>query len=126
MGRAVDSKQGLIPSLSAPFLSGIRVMSNLITVRRVTVIADAVLEKSLLEQFIKLGAKGYTCSDCRGRGTHEVFEDPWSGANRVRIEAIVQPAVADAIMSYLESPSLLHKPITACVESVEVSALDHF
>ncbi|HTI50181.1 MAG TPA: hypothetical protein VL475_04490 [Planctomycetaceae bacterium] len=101
-------------------------MSNLVTVRRVTIVTDAMLEKSLLEQIVRLGAKGYSCTDCRGRGEHEVFADPFTGATRVRIDTIVQPAVAAAIMDYLHTPALMNQPLTACVETVEVSPLDKF
>lgn len=100
--------------------------SALATVRRVTIIADAALEKQLLDQIVKLGAKGFTCQDCRGRGEHEVFEDPWTGASRVRIETIVQPAVADQIMDYVHQPQLLNQAVTACLETVQVSTLDRF
>lgn len=101
-------------------------MSNLVTARRVTIVTDALLEKMILEQIVRLGAKGYTCTGCRGRGEHEVFEDPFTGSTRVRIETIVQPDVAAAIMDAVHAPSLLNQPLTACVETVEVSPLDQF
>ena len=101
-------------------------MSNLVTVQRVTVIADARLEDGLLKQFARLGAKGYTCQDCRGRGEHEIVQDVFSGASRVRIETIVQPQVAEAIMHYLDSPQFHQQALTACVETVQVLASDRF
>lgn len=101
-------------------------MSNLTTIRRVTVVADAKLEQQLLAKFTELGAKGHTCFECRGRGEHEVSEDPWTGATRVRIETIVRPLVAEAIMDYLHTDELMNQPITACIESVQVSVLDRF
>ena len=101
-------------------ISGMEVMSNLVSVRRVTVVAEAGLEKMLLDQFIRLGAKGYTCASCRGRGEHEIYEDPLHGAGRVRIETIVQPKVADDIMNYLKAAPFAARAVMACVETVDV------
>lgn len=101
-------------------------MSNLVTVQRVTVIADSRLEETLLRQFARLGAKGYTCSDCRGRGEHEIIQDVFSGASRVRIETIVQPQVAAEIMKFLDVPQFHQQAVTACAENVQVLASDKF
>lgn len=101
-------------------------MSNLTTVRRVTVIADANLEQQILAKITELGAKGYTCLECRGRGEHEIFEDPWTGASRVRIETIVRPLIAEAIMDYLHTDELINLPVTSSMETVQVSVLDRF
>jgi hypothetical protein len=99
-------------------------MSSLVTVSRVTIIADSAVEKQLLDQFIKLGAKGYTCVDCRGRGVHEVFEDLWPGSQRVRIETIVQPPVAEKILAFVHSPQFKSRAMRACLETVQVAAGD--
>lgn len=101
-------------------------MPSLVAVSRVTVIAESEMEKSLVEQFVRMGAKGYTTMPCRGRGEHEIYEDPFLGTGRVRIETIVQPKVADDIMRYLQSPAFAARPLTACVEAVQVLANDRF
>ena len=101
-------------------------MSNLVSIQRVTIVADARLEDSLLKHICKLGAKGYTCTDCRGRGEHEILQDVFTAASRVRIETIVQPKVAEAIMKYLDSPQYHQQALTACVEAVQVLPSDNF
>ena len=95
-------------------------MSNLVSVQRITVVTHDRLEEMLVKQFAKLGAKGYTSMDCRGRGEHELVQDVFSGATRVRIETIVQPKVAEEIMKFLSQPQFEHQPIMACVEDVRV------
>jgi nitrogen regulatory protein PII len=97
-------------------------MSNLTTVRRITVVTHNRLEETLVSQFAKFGAKGYTAMDCRGQGEHELLQDVFAGATRVRIEVIVQPDVAEKILAYLEDPQFQHQPIMASVESLEVPA----
>jgi hypothetical protein len=101
-------------------------MSELQTIRRITVYADASLEQFLIEQFLKLGAKGYSVIECRGKGKHEIIEDPYTGISRVRIETLVQPAVAEKIMHYLARDEFKRRAVAACVESVEAPGAEHF
>ena len=101
-------------------------MSKLISLPRVTVVVDSRLEDKLVKEFVKLGAKGYTCVDCRGGGEHEIIQDVFETSTRVRIETIVQPPVADAIMKYLHHPQFDHYALCACVETVQVAASDKF
>jgi nitrogen regulatory protein P-II 2 len=95
-------------------------MSTLVSAQRITVVTHDRLEEMLVKQFAKLGAKGYTSMDCRGRGEHELIQDVFSGATRVRIETIVPPKVAEDIMKFLGQPQFEHQPIMACVETVQV------
>jgi hypothetical protein len=101
-------------------------MSEMQTIRRVTIYADAVLEQSLLEKLLALGSKGYTAIECRGKGKHEIVEDPLTGISRVRIEALVQPAVADKIIAYLGRDEFKRRAVAACVETVQVAANEDF
>lgn len=97
-------------------------MSSLMTVRRVTVVTHDRLEEMLVKELARLGSKGYTAMDCRGQGEHELLQDAFSSATRIRLETIVQPDVADAIMEFLAQPQFAHQPIMACVETIEVPA----
>jgi hypothetical protein len=101
-------------------------MTKLVSIRRVTVIADAVLEKTLLESFTKLGAHGYSIVECRGKGRHTVLADPYTGVALVRIELLVQPSVADAILDYLHREIFATYACMACTELVDVASSDHF
>ena len=96
-------------------------MSALDTVRRVTVYADSALEHFLIEQFLKLGAKGYTVLDCRGKGKHEIVDDPFQGATRVRIELIVSPEVGEKLIGYLAHSEFRLRAVLACIETVQVA-----
>jgi hypothetical protein len=102
-------------------------MSELQTIRRVTVYADATVESILLDRFHALGSKGYTVVDCRGKGDQGgSVDDPFSVSNRVRIEVLVQPQVADAIMAYLGSGAIHRRSVAACVETVQVGKDERF
>jgi hypothetical protein len=99
-------------------------MSNLMAARRVTIFSDALFEDVLTQELRQLGAKGYTCTDCRGRGEHEIVQDLYVNSSRVRIETIVPPHVAEAIMNFVESPQFANQALTACIDEVLVSSLD--
>jgi hypothetical protein len=101
-------------------------MSELQTIRRVTVYADSSLESIMIENFLALGANGYTLMECRGKGKHELVEDFLSGNTRSRIELLVQPPVADKIMTYLGSVQFHHHAVTACMETVQVGPNELF
>ena len=101
-------------------------MSELKTIRRITVYADCVLEEPLLERFLELGATGYSVVDCRGKGKHEVVADPFSGHERIRIEVLANVDLADSIMHYLSRPEFKRRAIAACMDTVQVVAHEQY
>lgn len=96
------------------------------TIRRVTVYADAALERELIDAFMQLGSNGYSITECRGKGEHELVEDPFLGLSRIRIELIVQPAVAEKIIQHLSIDAYRSYALAACMETVQVAANERF
>jgi MFS superfamily sulfate permease-like transporter len=95
-------------------------------VRRVTVVADALLQEQLERAFVEQGASGYTCMPCSGAGRHDIETGQWTRDAQVRIEAVVLSDVCEAIISYLRYEiAPLHR-VTACVETVEVMRREQF
>ena len=101
-------------------------MIELKTISRVTVYADGALEATLLRQFLKMGATGYTVSDCRGKGEHDTVDDPFANVTRVRIELLVQPEVAEKMLKLVDSPQYKSHPLAACMETVQVVAGERY
>ena len=101
-------------------------MQELGGIGHLVVIADAVLEQRLLEAFLKLGAKGYNCHYCMGKGRHEILEDPFTGRSRVRIEVLAQMDVAKKILDFLHGKPFGRYPLAAYIETVQVDKRDHF
>jgi hypothetical protein len=101
-------------------------MSQLVTLKRVTIYTDDLMEEVVTRELGRLGAKGFSCTDCRGAGEHQVVQDLAVISSRVRIETIVPPAVAEAIMDFVQSPRYTDRALTACIESVEVSSEGRF
>ncbi|MGD9721043.1 MAG: hypothetical protein AB7O59_03195 [Pirellulales bacterium] len=101
-------------------------MPELVEISRLVIIADTVLEKTLLEHVLSLGAKGYTCNYCAGKGRHETLEDPYTGRSRIRIEVLAHHEVADAIFEYVHKKQFGSYPVAAYVDSVLVDQRDKF
>lgn len=67
----------------------------------VTIITEAVIENPLVRDLDSLGARGYTVSDARGKGSRGVRSSDWEASNNIRIEIVCQEETADAITSHL-------------------------
>jgi hypothetical protein len=102
-------------------------MAELTKVCRVTVIAEKILEDDLIQAFLQLGAKGYTCLDCSGRGAHhQVAVNPLTGQSLVRIEVFAKPEVAHAILEHIHKVEFTNYPVIGVLENVEAYARDTF
>jgi hypothetical protein len=101
-------------------------MHELVEISRVVVIADTVLQAPLLTEFLKLGAKGYNCTYCFGKGRHETLEDPYTGRSRLRIEIFTKPPVAAAILDFVHRKEFGPYPVAAILDTVKVDGRDTF
>lgn len=61
---------------------------ELVRLKLVTIVAEAILEKRLLEEVRRQGAKGYTLTDARGEGSRGLRTMDWEGKN-IRLEVIM-------------------------------------
>lgn len=95
-----------------------------VSLRLVTIIAEAVLEERLVQAILRLGAKGYTLTEVRGSGSRGVREGE-PEAN-VKIEAVVSPEVADRILDHLAERCFAHRAVIAFVETIEVVRGDKY
>lgn len=68
-----------------------------------TILSEAVLEDILIEEIMALGAKGYTISEARGRGTHGVRTGKWTAGGNIRIEVIGDTALCSGIVQRLQA-----------------------
>ena len=68
-----------------------------------TILSEALLEDTLIDEITALGAKGYTISEARGRGTHGVRTGKWTAGGNIRIEVIGDAALCARIVERLQS-----------------------
>ncbi|GGM97779.1 hypothetical protein GCM10007092_09340 [Thermus composti] len=85
----------------------------------VTIVAESLLEKRLVEEIKRLGAKGYTITPARGEGSRGIRSVDWEGQN-IRLETIVSEEVALKILQKLQEEYFPHYAVIAYVENVEV------
>lgn len=66
-----------------------------------TVFTEAQLEDDILEEITRLGAKGFSVADTRGKGTHGLRLGQWSKDANIRLEVIGDAELCQSIIEYL-------------------------
>lgn len=94
-------------------------IQQLVQLKRVTIIAEALLEDRLIRDITGLGAKGFTITEARGRGSRGVRASEWEGKN-LKLESIVSNGVATQILERLKAKYFEHYAVIAYLENVEV------
>lgn len=89
-------------------------------VKLVTVICEADLEKTLVDEIRKAGAKGYTVTEARGGGSRGVRDALWGASTNVRVEVLCTEAVAAKILDVIEKGYFKDYGIVMFVTDVEV------
>ena len=68
-----------------------------------TVVAEAALEATLVREIEALGARGYTITDARGKGSHGVRDGTWPRTANIRLEVLCSADTAIAICAALRA-----------------------
>jgi nitrogen regulatory protein PII len=69
----------------------------------VTVITESALERVLIEDIKRLGARGFTITDARGEGRRGPRRAEWDESRSIRIEIVCDPATARTIADHLQA-----------------------
>lgn len=93
--------------------------------KRVTVIAEAVVAERIEEDILELGATGYTTTEADGRGSRGVRASDWEGKN-VKIESVVTPHIAGKILECLAKDYFPNFAVIAYAHDVEVVRGDKY
>jgi MFS superfamily sulfate permease-like transporter len=99
---------------------------GLFRIRRVTIVAEPCLEQTLAEELARLGATGFTVLPCYGSGRRQMATHPTLTQERIRIEVLLPPDVANRLLAFLRRQVLPFHHATACVETVEAMREDDF
>lgn len=89
------------------------------TLKLVTIVAERILEERLLRKLDELGAKGYTLTHATGKGSRGVRASEWEGPDS-RIETLVSPHVAEAIIAHVAENFFEHYAVILYVQDAEV------
>jgi nitrogen regulatory protein PII len=93
--------------------------------RKVTIVAEALLEDRIVRELRGLGARGFTIADVRGQGSRGVRAGDWEGRN-VRIETIVSDEVAERVLEHVATQYFANYAVIAWVDEVEVVRGDKY
>jgi nitrogen regulatory protein PII len=86
-----------------------------------TIITESSLEHRLVGDIQNLGARGYTISDCRGKGTQGTRDAEWDYDSNIRMEVICSRETADAIVVHLHKT--YYKDFAMVIFSDDVAVL---
>ncbi|WP_026289160.1 nitrogen regulatory protein P-II [Thioalkalivibrio sp. ALMg11] len=62
-----------------------------------TVVAEAILEDTLIDEARAMGAAGYTVTDTRGWGRHGKRRGNWRQGGNIKIEVVASAELCDRI-----------------------------
>lgn len=93
--------------------------------KRVTVVAEALVADRIEEDLMRLGASGYTTTEADGRGSRGVRASDWEGKN-IKIETVVNPVIADRILTCLAEDYFPNFAVIAYAHDVEVVRGDKY
>jgi nitrogen regulatory protein PII len=96
-----------------------------VRLRKVTIVAEALLEERLLRAIRERGARGFTLAEVRGEGSRGVRASDWEGKN-VRIETLVPAEAAERILAHVAEAYFPHFAVVAWVEDGEVVRGDKY
>ncbi len=96
-----------------------------VALKRVTIVAEALLEERLLRDLRACGARGWTLTEARGEGSRGVRASEWEGRN-VQIDTLVGEAVAERILDLLAERYFPRFAVVAYVTTVEVVRGDKY
>lgn len=68
-----------------------------------TIICEADLERTLVDDLTALGARGYTVTDARGQGANGVRDGLWPSAANIRIEVLCDDHLANVLAEELQA-----------------------
>jgi nitrogen regulatory protein P-II 2 len=91
----------------------------------VTIVAEAVVERRLIDDVKKCGAKGYSIGHVRGEGVTGKHTLDLNGPS-VRLETVVTDAVAQAILDMLATNYFEKFAVIAWVTPVQVTRPERY
>lgn len=91
-----------------------------------TVVTESLIENALLADLEKLGVRGYTVSDARGRGHRGVRDANWDEVANIRIEMVCARPLAESVLAHLQARYYANYAMVAWLSDVEVLRPEKF
>lgn len=91
-----------------------------------TVITESAIEETLLKDLEKLGVRGYTVSDARGRGNRGIRDATWGEVSNIRLEIICSSDLAEVAIQHLQNHYYANYAMVAFLQDVEILRPEKF
>ena len=85
-----------------------------------TIVTEALLEQRMVRELERLGARGYTITDARGKGGRGIRDAGWESSGNIRIEVVCESATATAIAAHLQDQYYDNSAMILFIGDVEV------
>lgn len=90
------------------------------------IVAEAVLERSLIQDARARGVQGWTVSEVHGAGRDGVREGAWEADRTVELKLICDEAVADAVATHVLATYAPHYSVALYFSPVSVLRPDRY
>ena len=91
-----------------------------------TIVSEAALEETLVRDIEALGARGYTITDARGKGSHGKRDASWTADANIRIEVLCDVRTAHVIGAALRERYYANYSMVMYLSEVEVLRPEKF
>ena len=91
-----------------------------------TIVTEAALEETLVRDIESLGARGYTITDARGKGSRGRRDATWAPHANIRIEVLCDAETAHAICTALRERYYDNYSMVMYVGAVDVLRPEKF
>lgn len=76
---------------------------NSLTRKLLTIITESALESVLIKDLERLGVRGYTIIDARGKGSRGIRNASWSESGNIHIEVVCDVHTAETVAVHLQA-----------------------
>ena len=91
-----------------------------------TIVTEAALEQEIVREIERLGARGYTITDARGKGGRGIRNAGWKLSANIRIEVVCTVDTAHAIAAAFREHYYDNYAMILFIGDVEVLRLEKF
>ena len=91
-----------------------------------TIFTESTLEHVLIKDMDRLGIRGYTISDARGKGSRGVRDAAWDESKNIRIEILCARQQAETLLVHLQQRYYSNYAMVAYLSEVDVLRPEKF
>jgi len=99
---------------------------NSLTRKLLTIVTESALERVLPKDLERLGVRGFTITEARGKGSRGMRGGTWNENSNIRIEILCDAATAEAVTACLQKHYYADYAMVMFMSDVTVLRPDKF